>query len=94
MHIMAFNLISSAAPGVGAGARAPGAFLDRAFTMRVVDEGLRKQTSFNRDCICGGFGTDRCRGTQGSVALVNVVQEALQTCDPCSGSRVALALLR
>ena len=92
MRVMAFHFFSSAAPGVGAGARAPGALLGRTFSMRVINEVLRKRNSFGRRCIRNGFGADRCRGTRGSVTLVNIVQEVLQTCDPCSGPRVALAL--
>ena len=93
MRVMAFHFFSTAAPGVGAGAHAPRAFLDRAFAMRVVYESLRKQNSFSRGGVGDGFSTDHYRGNRGNVTLVNIVQEVLQTYDPCSGSRVALALL-
>ena len=92
MHIMAFHLFSSAAPGVGAGARTPGAILDRTFAMKVVGEAFGLRAPFNRSHISDGLGADNFRGTQRSVTLVNVVQEAFQTCNPCSGSRVTLAL--
>ena len=94
MCVMAFHLFSSVAPGVDVGARAPGALSDRVFTMRVVEKGSRKRTSFSRDCICSGFSTNRRWGIRGGVTLVDIVQEALQTCDPCSSPRVALALFR
>ena len=91
MRVVAFHFFSSATPRVGAGARAPGAFLDCTFAMRVVDESLRKRSSLGRGG--DGNGADHCRGNRGNVAPVNIVQEVFQTCDPCSSSRVALALL-
>ena len=71
MRVMAFHFFPAAAPGVGAGGRSTGAFLDRTLAVRVVDESLRKQSSCGRNG--DGFSTVRCRGNQGNVALVNIV---------------------
>ena len=92
MCVMDFHLLSSATPGVGAGTHVPRAVLNRTLAVRVVDEILRRRAPFSRSHISDGLGVDSRRGTRRSVTLVNVAQEAFQTCNPCSGSRVTLAL--
>ena len=89
---MAFHLFPVAASGVGAGASPAGALLYRALAVWVVDEGLRKRSSGGWDG--DSFGVIRRRGNRRSKTLVNIVQETRQTCDPGSGPRVALALIR
>ena len=89
---VAFHLFSAAASRIGAGASPAGALLYHALAVWVVNEGLRKRSSGGWDG--DGFGAIHQRGSRRSKTPVNIVQETLQTCDPGSGPRVALALIR